>query len=65
MARKSRWEFPSLEWIHRIREEHYGKTKGSRLQAWLKPVDPEEAAQACRRMGLKVRLAKMKRRKAG
>jgi hypothetical protein len=65
VARKSGWEFPSLEWIHRIREEHYKKTRRLALEAWLKPVDPEKAAEACREMGLKVRVAKIKRRKAG
>jgi hypothetical protein len=65
MTNKREWEFPSLEWIHRIREEHYRKTKGSRLDVWLKPVDPKKAAQACRRMGLKVRVAQAQSRKVG
>ncbi|MFQ5904472.1 MAG: hypothetical protein ACE5JO_12370 [Candidatus Binatia bacterium] len=65
MTKKSEWEFRSLEWIHKIREEHYKKTRGTRLEAWLKSVDPEKAAQACRQMGLKIRVAKTKRRKAG
>jgi hypothetical protein len=63
VAKKSEWEFGSLEWIHRIREEHYTKTKGLPLRSWLKPVDPEKSAAACRRLGLKVRVAKTKRRK--
>ena len=35
MADKNAWESPSLEWVHRVREEHYQKTKGT--PAWLKP----------------------------
>ncbi len=65
MRRKNEWGFRSLEWIYRIREEHYKKTKRLPLKAWLAPVDPEKAAEACRRMGLKVRLPKVKRRKTG
>ncbi|MBI4526891.1 MAG: hypothetical protein HY695_24105 [Deltaproteobacteria bacterium] len=65
MTRKTEWEFRSLEWLHRIREEHYRKTKGLPLKSWLEPVDPEKAAHACRRMGLKVRVRTIKSRKAG
>lgn len=65
MGRKEKWESSSLEWIHRMREEHYQKTKDLPLEAWLKPVDPERAAQACRRLGLQIRVAKVKKRKTG
>jgi len=63
VARK-RWTFPSLEWIHRVREEHYKKTRRLPLEAWLKPVDPEKTAERTRRMGLRVRVARPGRRKA-
>lgn len=65
MAKKDSWKFRSLDWIHRIRQEHYRETKASRLEAWLKPVDLEKAAEACRQMGFRVRAAKLKRRKTG
>ena len=64
MRRKRAWEFASLEWIHRVREEHYQKSKDLPLEAWLRPIDPEKAAQACRRLGLKVRVAPVKKRRA-
>lgn len=64
MARKSLWEFPSLEWIHQVREEQFKKTRRLPVEAWLRPVDPQNAAEAARRMGLKVRVAKVRRRKA-
>jgi len=34
VARK-KWEYASLEWIHRVREEAYRKTKELPLEAWL------------------------------
>lgn len=63
MLRK-KWEFASLEWIHRVREERYKKTRRLPVEAWLKPVDPQKAAETAHRMGLKVRVAKVRRRKA-
>ena len=63
MATKSKWEFRSLHWIHRVREDHYRKTKGFPLTTWLTPVDPEKAADVCRRMGLRVRIDKSRGRK--
>lgn len=57
MAGQKAWEYPSLAWIHRIREAHYRKTKALPLDAWLKPVAPKKAARACRHLGLKVRIA--------
>jgi hypothetical protein len=59
-----KWEFASLEWIHRVREEHYKKTRRLPLEAWLRPVNPQKAAKDSRQMGLKVRVAKVRRRKA-
>jgi len=56
VSRKEAWESASPKWIHEIRESQYRATRGLRLEAWLKPVDPERTARACRRMGLKVRL---------
>ncbi|HEY3174042.1 MAG TPA: hypothetical protein VGK86_15850 [Thermoanaerobaculia bacterium] len=50
-------ESPSLEWIHRVREAHYEKTKALPLDSWLKPVDPQRVLAACEELGLKVRLA--------
>ncbi|MGH9365984.1 MAG: hypothetical protein ACRD1B_12090 [Thermoanaerobaculia bacterium] len=63
MATPDNWEFPSLEWIHRVREAQYEKTKELPLESWLKPPDPEQVAAACRRLGLKIRLAQSPERK--
>ena len=65
MTRKTEWEFRSLEWLHRIREEHYRKTRGLPLETWLKQIDPKKAADACRALGLRVRTTKIRRRKVG
>ena len=65
MGGKRKWEYPSLEWIHRVRDEHYKKTKGLPVEAWLQPVNIEKAAQACRRLGLKIRVTLRAKRKAG
>ena len=62
MARK-KWEYASLEWIHRVREEAYRKTKALPLETWLQPADPEKAARACRRLGLRVRVTPAKKKK--
>ncbi len=62
MAEKSSWEFASLRWLHRVRERHYKKTKALPLKAWLQPVDARTVAEACRRMGLNVRLPKLTKR---
>jgi hypothetical protein len=56
VTREAEWESRSLKWLHEIRESHYRATKKLPLHAWLKSVDPERVARACRRMGLKVRL---------
>jgi len=64
MARKGEGESSSLKWIHKVREEHYRKTKDLPLEAWLRPADRKEAAQACRRLGLKVRTAQAEKPKA-
>lgn len=56
MAAEESWEYPSLEWIHEVREAHYERTKDLPRQSWMKPADPEEAVRACERLGLKVRL---------
>jgi hypothetical protein len=56
MARKETWESASLAWVHRVREDHYRKTKDLPVEAWLKSPDPGKALRACRRLGLKVRL---------
>ncbi len=63
MRRKSGWEYRSLEWIHQVREDHYRRTKHLPLEAWLQPVDAEKAAQASRRLGLKVRISRARKRK--
>lgn len=63
MASESEREFSSLKWIHQIREAHYRETKSLPIEAWLKSVDPERAAQACRRLGLKVRVAPRRRQR--
>lgn len=56
MARRGEPETRSLRWIHRVREQHYRRTKGLPIEAWLRPVDVEKVAQALRRLGLKVRV---------
>lgn len=43
MARKDKWDFESLRWIHRVREEYYLNTKNLPLESWLHPIDPEKA----------------------
>ncbi len=58
MKRKEEWDSASLRWIHEIREARYRETKGLRIDAWLRPVDPDKAARACRRLGLKVRISR-------
>jgi hypothetical protein len=65
MARKEKWDYESLAWIHRVREEHYRKTRTRRLEDWLPPVDLESAARDCRRLGLKVRPVKPRGRETG
>ena len=65
MAREGKGESASLKWIHRVREEHYRRTKGLPLEAWLRPVDVEKAVRASRCLGLKVRVTRAKKRKAG
>jgi len=54
---KETWESPSLEWIHRIREDHHRRTKDLPLESWLGVADPQRALTACEELGLKVRLA--------
>jgi hypothetical protein len=56
MPRKSEWEYPSLAWIHRVREAHYQKTKGVPVEQWLQPPDPQQLVRASRALGLPVRL---------
>ena len=63
MAGKEAWESASLAWVHAVREDHYQKTKDLLLEAWLKPLEPGKAVRACRRLGLKVRLARRRRRR--
>gem|GEM_PF-3206883 len=46
---------PSMEWLHRVRAEHYRKTRGLPLEAWLHPVDAETVARGLRRIGLRAR----------
>ena len=55
MGAREKWESASLEWIHRVREEHYRKTKDAPLGEWLRPVESAKAGEACRRLGLRVR----------
>jgi len=62
VAERNAWESPSLEWVHRVREEHYQKTKGTPVEVWLKPANPRKVAEAFRRLGLKVRLVEPRRR---
>jgi hypothetical protein len=50
-------ESPSLEWIHRIREDHYRKTENLPLESWLPVANPQATLAACEGLGLKVRLA--------
>ena len=48
---KETWESPSLEWIHRIREDHYRRTKDLPLESWLGVADPQTALAACEELG--------------
>lgn len=61
MAQQEEWEFSSLKWIHHVREAQYRKTKDLPVETWLKPVDARKAIEACRRMGLTVKMASAKR----
>ena len=62
MKREEQWESASLKWIHELRESQYHATRHVPLKTWVKPVDAETAARACRRMGLKVRIGEGARR---
>jgi hypothetical protein len=62
MPRRTDSETPSLKWIHRIREQHYRRTKGLPLDSWLRPADAQKVAQSFRRLGLKVRIVGRKQR---
>jgi hypothetical protein len=64
MAAKDAWESRSLEWLHRVREEHYRQTRGLPVEAWLKPVDPREATRISRRLGLNIRLVPPRKTRA-
>ncbi len=61
MARRGEQETPSLKWIHRVREQHYQRTQGLPVEEWLGPFDVKKAAQALRRLGLRVRVSAKKR----
>jgi len=63
VKRKGERDVSSLAWIHAVRAAQYRATRAKPLKAWLNPVDPEKAAQACRRLGLKVRLGSRAGRK--
>ncbi len=62
MAGKEMWEPASLAWVHRVREEHYHKTKDLPVEAWLKPLDPAQALRASRRLGLNVKPVQSRKR---
>jgi hypothetical protein len=64
MGRPNAGEHPSLAWIHQVREEAYRETKDLDLEQWLVQVDAEEAAAACRSIGLRVRLGRARARSA-
>ncbi len=55
MTRRGEQETPSLKWIHRVREQHYKRTKGLPIEAWLRPADLIKVAHAFRRLGLRVK----------
>lgn len=55
-GKEENWEFPSLEWIHKVREAHYERTRDLPVESWMRPADPREALLACERLGLKVKL---------
>jgi hypothetical protein len=56
-------ESPSLEWIHRVREAHYERTKDLPLESWLETPDPKRVTAACERLGLRVRLSETREQK--
>ena len=64
MPRKSEWEYPSLAWIHQVREAHYHKTKRLPVEQWLRPPDPQQLVRVGRAMGLRVRLPRASKRKS-
>ncbi len=35
------WRYASLEWIHKVREENYRRTKSRRIRDLLGKVEPE------------------------
>jgi hypothetical protein len=45
-AQPATWESASLAWVHRVREDHYRKTKDLPVEAWLKSLDPGKALRA-------------------
>jgi hypothetical protein len=63
MRRGIRWEYPSLAWIHRVREEHYHQTKGLPVEQWLRSLDVEKVVRAARGLGLRVRLPRATKRR--
>ncbi len=52
-----------MEWLHRVRAEHYRKTRGLPLEAWLHPVDAETVARGLRRLGLRARVGHGKKQR--
>ena len=52
-----------MEWIHRVRAEHYRKTRGLPFETWLHPVDVENVARALRRLGLRARVGPGKKQR--
>ncbi len=63
MPRKIHWEYPSLAWIHQVREEHYHKTRGLPVEQWLRSPGPEHLVKAGRALGLRLRLPRASKRK--
>lgn len=56
-------ETPSSRWIHDVRESQYRATRRLPLHAWLKAADPQKVAQACRQLGLEVKITRQRGRK--
>lgn len=63
MPRKMQWEYPSLVWIHQVREADYQRTKGLPVKKWLPSQNVEKVAKAGRVLGLRVRLPHTPKRK--
>lgn len=52
-TRKEKWEYPSLEWIHRVREEIYREERGVPLSRLVPKTSPD-VLDLVRRLHLRI-----------